>query len=78
MSTLHQKALEIVVAELVAHTPATLWEMIEAVRQRGFRLNEVEMAAALGALIEQGKAEILDPQRLIRRNARKIAGYAAV
>jgi hypothetical protein len=60
MNTLHQtrpEALEIVVAELVARTLATLSEMIEAARRRGFRLNVIEMAAALGALIEQGKAE---------------------
>jgi acetolactate synthase regulatory subunit len=48
-------------AELAAHTPATLSEMIKAVRRRGFRLNEIEMASALGALIDHGKAEIIEP-----------------
>jgi hypothetical protein len=81
MNTLHQtrpEALEIVVAEPVARTPATLSEIVEAARRRGFRLNEIETAANLGELIERGKAEILDPPRLVRRNARKVARYAAV
>jgi hypothetical protein len=80
MNSLHQPrpdVLAIVADELVAHTPATLSEMIGAVRQRGFRLNEIEMAAALSTLIARGKAEILDPPRQIRRNARSVARYAA-
>ena len=74
MNASHQtrpEALKIGLAELAAHTPATLSEMIQAVRRRGFRLNEIEMAPALGALIDRGKAEILPPPRLLRRNARK-------
>jgi hypothetical protein len=81
MNMLHQtrpEAQEIVVAEPVAGTPATLSEMVEAARRRGFRLTEIEMAAALGELIKRGKAEILDPPRLVRRNARKVVRYAAV
>ena len=35
------------------------------------------MAAALGALIERGKAETLPPPRLIRRNGRRDARYAS-
>ena len=70
--------LPIVAEELVAHTPATLSEMIGAVRQRGFRLNEIEMAAALGDLIDNGRAEILPPLRQMRRGARADARYAAL
>ena len=50
-------------------TPAILSEMIGAFRQRGFRINEIEMAAALGALIARGKAEILPTLRHLRRGA---------
>ena len=52
MNVLHKSigaALPILVDELVAHTPATLSELVGAIRQRGFRLNEIEMAAAVGA-----------------------------
>jgi hypothetical protein len=52
--------------------------MVEAARRRGFRLTEIEMAAALGELIKRGNAEILDPPRLVRRNARKVVRYAGV
>jgi hypothetical protein len=34
------------------------------------------MAAALGALIEHGRAEIIDPPRVLKRNARKVASDA--
>lgn len=46
--------------------------------ERGFRLNKIEMAAALGALIDSGKAEILPPPGQITRNARREGRYAAV
>jgi acetolactate synthase regulatory subunit len=70
--------MQIIADELAARTPATLSELIEAVRQRGFRLNELEMAAALGALIEQGRAEIQPPVRQMRRYAHAPAMYAAL
>ena len=51
--------------------------MIEALRERGLRLNEIEMAAALVALIELGKAEVLNSPRMVRRNARRVARCVA-
>ena|SRR5271166_281041 len=69
--------LPIVEEELVANTPTTLSEMIRALHRRGIRITEIEMAAALGALIARGKAEILPALRYLRRGARNDARYAA-
>jgi len=81
MNVLHHKrpdALGIISSELVVRTPATLSEMIEAVRKRGLRLNEIEMAAAIGVLVDRGRAEVLPPVRQMRRNAKSPARYAAL
>jgi hypothetical protein len=77
MNMLHHKRPDALARELVPRTPATLSEMIEAVRQRGWGLNEIEMAAAIGTLINGGRAEVLPPVRQMRRNAKSPTRYAA-
>ena len=70
--------LPIVEEELVAHTPATLSELFNACRWRGLRITEIEVAGALGVLIERGKAEILPALRQLRRGGRNAPRYAAL
>jgi hypothetical protein len=61
--------LPIVEEELVVRTPATLSELLNACVARGLRITEIEVAAALGALVDNGRAEILPALRLLRRGA---------
>ncbi len=64
--------------ELAAHTPATLSELFNACLGRGLRITEIEIAGALGVLVDSGKAEIMPALRQLRRGARNDARYAAI
>jgi hypothetical protein len=81
MNMLHQtrlEAQEIVVAEPVAGTPANSLGDGRGGSTPWLSANRNRDAAALGELIKRGNAEILDPPRLVRRNARKVVRYAGV
>ncbi len=70
--------LPIVEEELVAHSPATLAELLRALAWRRIHVTEIEMAAALGTLIERGKARLESFHGgFASRGARADARYAA-
>jgi hypothetical protein len=52
-------------------------ELLNACVARGLRITEIEVAGAIGALVDNGRAEILPALRLLRRGGRNAPRYGA-